>query len=139
MTATGYRWTRGASPLPGRWFIRAQRSIPLHRSGNASISRQPKILIYSSAFHPDIGGVEFVSRTIAEILSENGYGVTLVTRTPSRDIHQYPLVVIRNPSPFALLRAYRESDVVLHMNVSLRALWPLMIFKRPFIVVQTGL
>lgn len=97
-----------------------------------------RILIYSSAFHPNVGGMEFVARTIAELLSGCGYCVTVVTRTHGSDSYQYPFTVLRNPPPFALMGAYRNADVALHMNVSLRALWPLALFRRPLVFVHNG-
>jgi glycogen(starch) synthase len=60
-----------------------------------------------------------------------------VTQTPSPlgdDARPYP--VVRAPGWRVLLDLVRWSDVALHNNVSLRAAWPLLLVRRPWVVVH---
>jgi len=93
-----------------------------------------KILIYSPAFLPGVGGLEIATAQRAEQLQRTGHEVTLVTTTagPGEDGLSYR--VVRNPSPAELLRWTRWCDVFYQANVSLRGLWPLLLVRRPWVV-----
>lgn len=92
-----------------------------------------KILIYTPAFLPKIGGLELNTAHLAEQIRRAGHEVTVVTTTPGESPgldHR----VVRNPSPWELLRWTRWCDVFYQSNVSLRGLWPLLLVRRPWAV-----
>ncbi len=99
-----------------------------------------RILIYSPAFLPNIGGLEIGQALLADRLTARGHQVTVVTRIPAATdaagaaACQLPFSVLRRPGPFALLRAVRSCDVFFQANVSLRGLWPLLLVRRPWAV-----
>lgn len=106
-----------------------------------------KILIYSPAFLPHIGGLEIGQALLADRLTRLGQEVTVVTQTaaPAAGVGTgaggsgtaadgFPFQVLRRPSPAALLRAVRACDVFFQANVSLRGLWPLLLVRRPWAV-----
>ena len=102
-----------------------------------------KILLYSPAFLPRIGGLEIGQALLAGCLRRLGHQVTVVTRTSTAagpagaagaDIGELPFQVLRRPGPVALLRAVRSCDVFFQANVSLRGLWPLLLVRRPWAV-----
>jgi glycosyltransferase involved in cell wall biosynthesis len=95
-----------------------------------------KILIYSPAFLPWIGGLELNTAELAGGLVRLGQEVTLVTRTPADEPDRFPFRVVRDPSPWELLRWTRWCDVFLQQNVSLRGLWPLLLVGRPWVAVH---
>jgi glycogen(starch) synthase len=101
-----------------------------------------KILISSYAFAPSIGGIETVSALLADEFVRLGASVTLITETPVERGGDgnagFPFPVVRNPSAAELLRLVRWCDVVWHNNLSLRAAWPLLFFKRPFFITHAG-
>jgi glycosyltransferase involved in cell wall biosynthesis len=93
-----------------------------------------KILHYSPAFLPNIGGLELNVANIAEQLQRAGHDVTVVTTTPSAEPDRFPFRVVRRPSPRELLRWTRWCDLFFQANVSLRGLWPLLLVRRPWVV-----
>lgn len=99
-----------------------------------------RVLIYSPAYLPRLGGLELNTATLARGLAAVGDEVVVVTTTP--DTSRAPgasdgsFDVVRRPSPLELLRWTRWSDVVLHQNLSLRGLWPLGLLRRPLVVAH---
>ena len=93
-----------------------------------------KILIYSPAFLPGIGGLEINTAKLAEQIRQAGHEVVVVTTTP-RDGGDDPRYrIVRRPSRLELLRWTRWCDVFYQANVSLRGLWPLLLVRRPWVV-----
>jgi len=95
-----------------------------------------RILIYSPAFLPSIGGLETQTDLLARSLCAGGDEVLIATRTRGRDETPPSYRVLRGPSPVAFLGAIRWADVVLHQNLSLRGLWPLALIRRPLVVAH---
>jgi glycogen(starch) synthase len=108
-----------------------------------------RILIYSPAFLPRIGGLEIGQALLADRLTRLGHEVTVATRTgvadaaaatapidagDAGDAASFSFRVLRRPGPAALLRAVRACDVYFQANVSLRGLWPLLLVRRPWAV-----
>jgi glycosyltransferase involved in cell wall biosynthesis len=93
-----------------------------------------RILMYSPAFLPHIGGLEINTANIARQLVEHGHEVTVVTRTPGDGPDRFPFRVARRPSLGELLRQTRWCEVFFQQNVSLRGLWPLLLVRRPWVV-----
>jgi glycosyltransferase involved in cell wall biosynthesis len=99
-----------------------------------------KILVSSFHFHPSIGGLEIASQTVADALAARGHDLTLVTDTPEgedldgRRRFAYP--VVRRPGPARLAALVRDAELVWHNNVSLPHAWPLLAFRRPWVVTH---
>jgi glycosyltransferase involved in cell wall biosynthesis len=93
-----------------------------------------RLLIYSPAFLPHIGGLELNVAQLAEGLASSGHEVVLVTTTASDSPDSHPYAVVRQPSPRDLMRWVRWCDVFYQSNVSLRGLWPLLFVRRPWVV-----
>jgi len=95
-----------------------------------------KILIYSPAFLPGIGGLETVTADLAGQLQRAGHDVTVATTTAEKGAAAAPLPyrVVRGPSSGELLKWTRWCDVFYQANVSLRGLWPLLLVRRPWVV-----
>lgn len=93
-----------------------------------------KVLHYSPAFLPHIGGLELNVCNIATQIHEAGHDVTVVTQTSSEQPDDFPFRVVRRPSARELLRWTRWCDVFFQANVSLRGLWPLLLVRRPWVV-----
>lgn len=96
-----------------------------------------KLLIYSPAFLPNVGGLEINTAHLAGQLAAQGVDVVVVTRTAGGGPEAgAPYRVVRNPSPRAFLRWSRWCDVFLQQNVSLRGLWPLLLVRRPWVAAH---
>jgi glycosyltransferase involved in cell wall biosynthesis len=94
------------------------------------------IVIYSRSFLPSIGGIATAGDTIARALNRRGQQVTLITETPDREATPFPYGVVRRPSAGQLLGAVRSCDIFLHNHISLRAIWPLLLAPRPWVVLH---
>jgi len=95
-----------------------------------------KVLVYSPAFHPMVGGLENFVDQISRGLGGRGHEVVVATTTPSGGASgddAFPFRVVRRPSPWSLLRWVRWCDVLFHANVSLRGAWPLLLVRRPWL------
>lgn len=96
-----------------------------------------RILVYSPAFLPRIGGLEINTANLARELAGRGHELTLVTSTPGdpgEDRDSFPFRVVREPSRRDFLRWVRWCDVFFQQNISLRGLWPLLLVRRPWVV-----
>jgi glycogen synthase len=107
-----------------------ERSVILQRRSLPSM----KILLSSYAFAPSIGGIEEVSELVAAEFAALGHRVRVVTMTPSAERDAYPFTVIRRPGAAALLDSVRWCDAYLQMHVSLKLAWPLLVYRRPWVV-----
>jgi glycosyltransferase involved in cell wall biosynthesis len=95
-----------------------------------------RILMSSHVFPPSVGGLETVSRMLAEEFVRQSNEVRLITETPSAGRDDYPFPIWRRPSARALLRHIRWCDVYFHNNISLPRAWPLLIVSRPWVVAH---
>jgi glycogen(starch) synthase len=97
-----------------------------------------KIAIYSSSYAPAIGGLETIAKILAEEFSAAGHCVAVVTQTVSDADDPTPYRVVRRPSSIQWMRIVMQSDITLHMNVSLRTIWASFLARRPCVVVHHG-
>ncbi len=91
-----------------------------------------KILLYSHAFWPSIGGVERVSHNLAKGLAEAGHQVTVVTETESSEPLDVPFKIVRNASSNELNRLTAEQDLVHSSGASLRCFPAALKCGKPF-------
>lgn len=94
------------------------------------------ILITSFDFAPSIGGIETAGETLARGLASRGHDVTVVTATPANGADTFPFKVVREPSRGELVKLVRANDVVWQNHISLRFLWPLVIARKPLIIMH---
>ena len=95
-----------------------------------------RILITSFDFAPSIGGIETAGEALARGLASRGHDVTVVTATPGNGTDNFPFKVVRSPSRGELLKLVRTNDVVWQNHISLRFLWPLLIARKPLIIMH---
>ncbi|MBU2850415.1 glycosyltransferase family 4 protein [Acidithiobacillus ferrivorans] len=98
-----------------------------------------KILFFSHAFYPNLGGLEGVGLLLAREFASVGQEVVVVTQTlTDGDDLDSPFKVVRRPHAKSLLRLTAWADVVYHHNISLQTAWPLMLVRRPWVVSHHG-
>lgn len=93
-----------------------------------------KILFCSHAFHPSVGGIETVSRILAEEFTKSGAAVTVVTETPGTDSYAYQ--VIRSPTTGTVRHLGRQSDIIFQSNISLKTLLPVLFLGKPIVITH---
>jgi len=95
-----------------------------------------KILLVSYTFRPTVGGIETVSRLLADHWHTAGHQVIVVTQTPSEIVEECPYEIVRCPNPFQLLSLTNWADIFFQNNISLRFAWPLLVRKKPFFITH---
>lgn len=97
-----------------------------------------KVLVHTR-FAPSVGGIESVATLLANEWVKAGESVTVVTDVAAGPVQTVDSPsVVRRPGFSEWIRLLRATDVFVHFNISLRALWPLMFVHRPFVAVHHG-
>lgn len=94
-----------------------------------------RLLLFSHWFYPSYGGVETVSRLLAEEFVRAGVAVTVVTQTPGASM-DVPYAVVRRPGLREVRRLAKQHDVILQNTISLRMLLPVMFCRTPVVVTH---
>lgn len=96
-----------------------------------------RILLCSHWFYPSFGGVETTSKILAESWTAADCTVKVVTDTPGPEMDT-GYEVVRRPS-FGELRALgKQADVIVQNIISLRTLVPLLLCRRPVVVIHNS-
>ena len=95
-----------------------------------------KILFSSYLFHPSVGGIESVSKILAEKFASAGNEVHVITQTAGDPINGANFRVTRRPSIFKIIGLLRWSDLFFQNNISLRSLIPTLLLRKPILVVH---
>ncbi len=95
-----------------------------------------RILICSYLFYPGVGGIETVSLILAKAFLQRGHEVKVVTKVASDEVDDFPYEVIRQPDLLCLLKLTQWCDVFLQSNISLTMAWPLLLTRRPWVIVH---
>ncbi|MDT5062883.1 MAG: hypothetical protein QOH63_3342 [Acidobacteriota bacterium] len=89
-------------------------------------------------FYPSVGGLETIVSILAHEFVRQGHDVKLVCRTKATDLTAFPFEVLRQGSPYQLLKLTRWCDIYFQANVSLKGIWPLLISHKPLAVSHNG-
>lgn len=97
-----------------------------------------KILMSSRLFCPSIGGSQTNAEILAHEFTRLGHLVKIITQTPGTNLaldgSEFPFEVIRQPNLFRLIQLVKNCDVYFHNGMSLRDAWPLLIFRKPWVI-----
>jgi glycosyltransferase involved in cell wall biosynthesis len=98
-----------------------------------------RILVHSSIY-PSIGGIETVTQLLANEWIKAGEEVAVATNVahnPEKSqTFSYPIYY--QPGPMRWIELLRWCDVYLQFNVSLKAVWPLLLIRRPLVISHHG-
>jgi len=106
-----------------------------------------RVLIYSEAFAPKIGGVETIVMLLAQGLAQHASSapnelveVTLATHTPADGMNDaaLPFRVVRRPNFSSLVRLLRRSDVIHLAGPCFLPLALGLLFRKPVVVEHHG-
>lgn len=95
------------------------------------------ILITSYFFKPHIGGIETITENLAKEFVRFGHNVIIITTTPLDNTIEYdfPFKILRNPSHSVIFKTYKWCDIFVHSGISLKWTWPLILKKKPWVVI----
>lgn len=97
-----------------------------------------RILIYSPAFYPSVGGLETLVAILAQEFVRQGHEAKLVSQVPATDSKSFSFEVIRRPDPWKLLSLTAWSEVFFQPHMSLKGVWPLLVKRRPWVVAHNA-
>jgi glycosyltransferase involved in cell wall biosynthesis len=97
-----------------------------------------KILIYSPAFHPNVGGLEMVMLILAHEFVCAGHSVKVVSTALDPDESSFTFEVIRSPASREFLALMRWCEVFFMGNISLKGMWPLLLTPRTVVATHQG-
>jgi glycogen synthase len=95
-----------------------------------------KILFSSYLFHPSVGGIESVSKILAEKFGAAGNEVHVITQSPGEEIAGANYRLTRRRSIVDLIKLLRWCDLFFQNNVSLRSLIPALLLRKKILVVH---
>jgi glycosyltransferase involved in cell wall biosynthesis len=99
-----------------------------------------KILIFSYKFHPDVGGIESISKMLADYFFRQGHEVHLITKTKSSKASGFSFTVIRNPGLSATIKELQWADIVFENNPCFSMSYPNFFIRKPSVItLQTWL
>jgi glycosyltransferase involved in cell wall biosynthesis len=130
--------------MPTPQFAALRKSLPpgnliqsrFHNNVNAKGSM--RILLYSKAFHPMVGGIETVAATMAEQFTKLGHECKVLTPVENPDPDSFDFQVVRNPGIAETLKLISNADIVVSKGASLALLPYCMLLLKPFIWVHSG-
>jgi glycosyltransferase involved in cell wall biosynthesis len=98
-----------------------------------------RILVHSRIY-PSIGGIETVTQLLAQEWNKAGEEVIVATdvSNASEVPQTFPYPVCYRPGPLKWVTLLRWCDVYLQFNVSLKAMWPLLLMRRPLVISHHG-
>ena len=99
-----------------------------------------KILIFSYRFHPDVGGIESISKMLADYFFQKGHQVRLITKTKDIASPEFSFKVIRNPGLLQTIREVKWADIIFENNPCFSLSYPNFLIRKPSVItLQTWL
>lgn len=96
-----------------------------------------RILLHTR-FFPNLGGIETVAELLSREWQRMGAEVVVVSDVSctAEQRQPYPFPIYYQPSARQWLALMRWADLFVHMNLSLKALWPWLLVRRPLVAVN---
>jgi glycogen synthase len=95
-----------------------------------------KILFSSYLFDPSVGGIESVSKILAQKFAIAGEDVHVITQSSGSAIPYANYRLTRRPSIAEIFRLLRWCDLFFQNNISLRSLIPALLLRKPTVVAH---
>lgn len=95
-----------------------------------------KILFSSYLFDPSFGGIESVSKILAQKFAATGNNVHVITQSPGDPIPAATFELTRRPSLPEIFRLLGQCDIFFQNNISLRSLIPALLLRKPTLIVH---
>jgi glycosyltransferase involved in cell wall biosynthesis len=97
-----------------------------------------RILLYTKAFHPMVGGIETVAATLAELLNKLGCECEVLTPIENPDPDTFEYRVHRKPGFLKTIKLIRKADLVISKGASLALVPYCLVLGKPFMWVHSG-
>jgi len=97
-----------------------------------------RILLYTKAFHPMVGGVETVTATMAELLNKLGCECEVLTPVENPEADNFSYKVHRRPSLLKMIKLIRSADLAISNGASMAMVPYCVILAKPFLWIHSG-
>src|SRR5688572_29674926 len=97
-----------------------------------------KILLYTKAFHPMVGGIETVTATMAEMFTNLGHECEVLTPVANQEPDAFNYKVHRKPGFLKTLKLIFNAQIVVSKGASLALAPYCMLLAKPFIWIHSG-
>ena len=100
-----------------------------------------KVLFHSCVFYPSTGGVETISRTMAEQMSQMGHEVRIVTETDlgaAQELESERFSVIRKPTFKMRIKLVKQASIVFSNGASMGLFFYAKLLGKPFVWTHNG-
>jgi glycosyltransferase involved in cell wall biosynthesis len=97
-----------------------------------------RILLYTKAFHPMVGGIETVSATLAELLNKLGQQCEVLTPVENPEPDSFNYMVHRQPGFLKTIKLVFKADLVISKGASLAMVPYCMLLAKPFVWIHSG-
>ena len=100
-----------------------------------------KICIFSQPFHPSVGGIEQIAKTLAFEFCNLNCTVEVVTDTQSVNNNdaQFPFLITRTSSLSQRYAAFKRADIVLFMNFTFAGVPVALLSGTPIVLSHHGI
>jgi len=90
-----------------------------------------KILVYSSVFYPNVGGIENLALVLIEQFMKAGHEVKVITeQKQDPSLEPKPFEIVESRNVLHQIRLFFWSDLVFMPNITLKGIW--LFFLNPF-------
>lgn len=105
---------------------------------NNQLSPKLNIVVYSSTFYPNVGGLEYIMKALSSQWSKSGHEVTVVTPIviDSDADKGFSFNTVRTNSLVRLFKLARKADVFVEANISLRTALVGCLFRKKWWVIH---
>lgn len=100
-----------------------------------------KILIYSPAFFPSIGGLERIGLILCQEFVHKGHQVKVITTTRSNNFDMpdnFNFEIIRNPGFIRYIQLLKWCEIYYQRNISLKGLIAYIFERKPIVISHHG-
>jgi glycosyltransferase involved in cell wall biosynthesis len=97
-----------------------------------------RVLLYTKAFHPMVGGIETVTATMAELLNKLGCECEVLTPVENREPDAFIYKVHRRVGLLKTIKLIRKADLVVSNGASLSMVRYCLVLGRPFMWIHQG-
>src|SRR5689334_1851721 len=97
-----------------------------------------RILLYSKAFYPMIGGIETVTGMMAELFNKLGHHCEVLTPVVNPEPDNFGYTVHRHSRFRETIKLIREADIVISKGASLALVPYCALLRKPFVWVHSG-
>ena len=100
-----------------------------------------KICIFSRPFHPAVGGLEQIAKTLAYEFSILGFDVEVVTDTPEalNNTDEFPFKITRTSSFKKRYECFKHADIILFMNFTYAGIPAAVLSRTPIVLSHHGI